>query len=307
MTVDTVNSGTLTMATPRWRGLGLISCVRWDEVLLQQGTPLFGALFSIGTLTSAKVAAVALLTAGGVFLVAHIFLLNDCCGADEDVKVPNRSASVFLSRGFLRAHVGYLCVALLVLGFLLLAPLGLRTLLIAAGIAIVSSLYSGPLLCGKGIPVLSSALHIVGGILHFLLGYSLFCSLDARGLETGAFFALSFAAGHLTHEARDRDGDYGCGIQTNAVRFGTRRGFCAGLSLFTIAYALLVMLAWRGLVPRLLLLTGAIYPLHLYFSMRTLRDGLTFANIRRLQAHYRILYSVVGLLIAVSMLPSLQP
>jgi len=121
------------------------------------------------------------------------------------------------------------------------------------------------------------------------------------------FFALSFAAGHLTHEARDRDGDYACGIQTNAVKFGTRRGFCAGLTLFTIAYALLVILAWRGLVPRLLFLTGAIYPLHLYFSMRALRDGLNFESIRRLQTHYRVLYSVVGLLIAVSLLPSLQP
>lgn len=295
------------MAPPRWRGLRLISCVRWDEVLLLQGTPLFGALFSIGTLTCAKASAVALLIAGGIFLVAHIFLLNDCCGADGDVTVPNRSASVFLSRGFLRADVGSLCVALLILAFLLLAPLGPRTLLIAAGIAVVSSLYSGPLLHGKGIPVLSSALHIVGGILHFLFGYSLFCSIDGRGLETGAFFALTFAAGHLTHEARDRDGDYGCGIQTNAVKFGTRRGFCAGLTLFTVAYALLVTLAWSGLVPRLLFLAGAIYPLHLYFSMRTLQDGLTFENIRRLQAHYRVLYSVVGLLIAVSMFPSLQP
>jgi len=150
-------------------------------------------------------------------------------------------------------------------------------------------------------------LHIVGGILHFLLGYSLFSPIDARGLETGAFFALTFAAGHLTHEARDRDGDSDCGIQTNAVKFGARRGFCAGLTLFTIAYAVLGMLAWRGLAPRLLFLTGAIYPLHLYFSMRTLRDGLTFENIRRLQAHYRVLYSVVGLLIAVSMLSSLEP
>jgi len=41
--------------------------------------------------------------------------------------------------------------------------------------------------------------------------------------------------------------------------------------------------------------------------MRTLRDGLTFENIRPLQAHYRVLYSVVGLLIAVSMLSSLEP
>jgi hypothetical protein len=42
-------------ATDRWPvSLRLLSSVRFDEVLVLQGTPLFGALFSIGTPTLDK-------------------------------------------------------------------------------------------------------------------------------------------------------------------------------------------------------------------------------------------------------------
>src|SRR5258707_1095096 len=87
-------------------------------------------------------------------------------------------------------------------------------------------------------------------------------------------FCLSahvFAAGHLTHEARDCDADLLNGIRTNAVTFGKAGSFAAGLGLFTIADALLVVLAARGTVPRALVLVAALYAMHLYWSLRTLR------------------------------------
>jgi 4-hydroxybenzoate polyprenyltransferase len=280
----------------------LLSCIRFDEVLVLQGSPLLGALFSIGRLTTEKAVALAILAAGSFCLVAHILVLNDWSGTSADLRDPNRTTGVFLTKGMSRTDIGYLWMALLAMSLLLLSPLGLRTLVIALAIAGLSALYSAPAFHMKGVPLLSSALHLAGGVLHFLLGYSLFSAVDGRGLEIGCFFALVFVAGHLTHEARDSESDLLNGIRTNAVTFGKARGFAAGLTLFTIADVLLVVLAVQGAVPRALVLVAALYPLHLYWSVRALRAGLTFESIRRLQVRYRALYAFIGLMMVVMVL-----
>ncbi len=86
------------------------------------------------------------------------------------------------------------------------------------------------------------------------------------------------------------------GIRTNAVMFGKRRSFLGGQILFTIADVLLVVLALRGTVPRLLSVIALLCPLRVYWGGRTLRAGLTFKSIRWLQLRYRSLYAVIGLM-----------
>ncbi len=287
------------MARALWR---LLSCIRLDEVLVLQGSPLIGAVLSMGRLTAEKAAALSLLGAGSCCLVAYVFVLNDWSGADTDLKDPNRATGAFLTKGVGRTEIGYLWMALLATSLLLLCPFGPTTLIIALAIAGLGALYSAPAPHMKGVPLLGSALHLVGGLLHFLLGYSLFGAIDGRGLEIGCFFGLTFAAGHLTHEARDYDADLRNGIRTNAVMFGRTHGFVAGLVLFTFAYVLLVVLAARGIVPRALILVAGLYALHLHWSLQTLRAGLGFESIRRLQLRYRWLYAAIGLMLLVTAL-----
>ena len=282
--------------------LRLLSCIRFDEVLVLQGSPLLGALFSIGRLITENVLALSVLAIGSCCLVAHVFVLNDWSEMSTDIRDPNRSTRVFAAKGIGRTGIGYLWMALLAISLLMLSLLGSRTMVIALAIAGLSLLYSAPVFHMKGVPLLGSALHLIGGILLFLLGYSLFRPVDTRGLEIGCFFALVFVAGHLTHEARDRDGDLLNGIRTNAVAFGRARGFAAGLTLFTISYILLVVLAARGAVPRALVVAGAFYPLHLYWSLRALRQGLSFESIRQLQTRYRLLYAFIGVTMVVTVL-----
>jgi 4-hydroxybenzoate polyprenyltransferase len=280
----------------------LLSCIRFDEILVLQGTPLLGAVFSVGRLTAERAVTLSALAAGSCCLVAHVFVLNDWSGISADLQDPNRTSRVFTTKSIDRTEIGYLWMALLALSLLLLSGLGSRTLVIALAIASLSALYSAPASNVKGVPLLSSALHLIGGILHFLLGYSLFSAIDRRGLEIAGFFALTFAAGHLNHEARDHEGDRLNGITTNAVTFGKARSFAAGLALFTIADALLIVLAARGTVPRALVLVAALYPLHLFWSLRALRAGLTFNSIRRLQLCYRGLYAIIGLVMVLAVL-----
>ena len=77
--------------------------------------------------------------------------------------------------------------------------------------------------------------------------------------------------------------------------FGQRRTFLASLALFTLAHALLLLLALQGTLPRPLAALAALYPIHLYWSFKTLAEGLTYESIRRLQARYRALYALIGL------------
>src|SRR5207253_1690170 len=107
-------------------------------------------------------------------------------------------------------------------------------------------------------------------------------AVDARGLAVGTFFALVFAAGHLTQEIRDHRGDAANGISTNAVTFGPRPTFAASLVLFTLAHTLLLVLALRGILPRPVAALVVLYPGQLFWSFGTLRAGLTYATVSRL-------------------------
>ncbi|MFC5489924.1 UbiA family prenyltransferase [Dokdonella soli] len=289
---------TLTEASrPRltWPLLRLLSCIRFDEVFLLQGTALFGALYSIGTLTKGNLFVLAVVVAGSLSLVAHVFVLNDWSGIRGDLRDPARSDRTFVTRGVSRAEFGYLAVVLLALALSLFWLLGTIMFAIALAIAIVSALYSAPPFHMKGLPVFNSVLHLVGGALHFLLGYAAFSAIDERGVAIACFFALVFTAGHLMHETRGYVGDSLNGIRTNALAFGKVHTFIAGLALFTAAYALLAALAASGAVPHVLLFAAALYPLHLCASLWALRSGLTFERLRQLQRLYRLLFAVIGI------------
>jgi 4-hydroxybenzoate polyprenyltransferase len=280
-----------------------LSSIRFQDVILLQGAPLLGAAFGLEEVTAVAAARLAVFTLASVLLVAHVFSLNDWAGAHSDALDPKKSADAFLAKGLSRRGMGYLSTGLLAASLFLFASLRAQTFLLAAAIAVLGAIYSLPAVNAKGTPVFSSVPHLVGGTLHFLLGYSLFASVDSRGVLLALYFALTFTAGHLNQEVRDHDGDRMNGIQTNAVSFGKRAAFLAGLAIFTLAYADLVLLARMGLVAAPLgWLAAALYPAHASWSLATLRSGLTFESVSRLQTRYRLLYGIIGLAMVVVLL-----
>lgn len=281
--------------------LRYLSCLRPQDILVLQGTPLLGAAFAIRHPGMRHVAPLATLMAANLFLVAHIFMLNDWSGLSGDLADPNKAARVFTARGIGRREMGGVTAGLLGLSLFLFSRLGPITLGLSLAIAVLSALYSLPRSHWKGVPLLNSATHLAGGILHFLLGYSVGSAIDPRGIAIATFFALIFAAGHLTQEVRDHQSDAVNGIRTNAVIFGPRHTFAASLVFFTASQILLLLLAIRGFVPPILGVVVALYPLQLFWSFRTLGEGLTFASVSRLQARYRELYAVVGVAMVVAL------
>jgi 4-hydroxybenzoate polyprenyltransferase len=137
--------------------------------------------------------------------------------------------------------------------------------------------------------------HLLGGTLHFLLGYTLVHTLDTNGLVMSLFFGLVFAGGHLNQEVRDYEGDLLNRIRTTAVVFGRRRTFLASLCTFTAAYAILAGLAALEILPRLLLWSPIVWLLHVAWSLRALQRGLGFETALWIQRRYRLLFALIGL------------
>jgi 4-hydroxybenzoate polyprenyltransferase len=290
-----MNMPVMPIAEAKASAQGYLSCLRPQDILVLQGPPLLGAAFAIRHPGVKDLAPLATLMIANVFLVTHIFMLNDWSGVTTDLADPNKAAHVFTARGVGRRAMGGVTAGFLVLSLLLFSRLGAIPLGLSLGIATLSALYSLPQFNWKGRPLLNSVAHLAGGLLHFLLGYSLGSAINSRGVAIASFFALIFAAGHLTQEIRDHQGDTVNGIRTNAVLFGRRRTFAASLALFTLAQGLLLLLALQEILPRPLMLLIVLFPMQLYWSLETLREGLTYESVSRLQARYRTLYAVVGL------------
>jgi 4-hydroxybenzoate polyprenyltransferase len=278
-----------------------LSCLRPIEILILQGTPLLGALFAVAPPAPAHLVPLAVLALGNIFLIAHVFVLNDWSNLDVDLADPNKNPTVFTGRGVSDREMGGLAAGLLVAGVLLFSLLGTLSLALALGIAVLSAFYSLPRFNWKGRPVLSSVAHLAGGAVHFLLGYSIGGVIDRRGMFVASFFALTFAAGHLVQELRDYRGDVRSAIRTNAVTFGPRRTFVVSLVLFGLAHVALGLLAIRHLIPGALGLVVMLFPVHLYWSFAALSAGLSYTSVCRLQARYRRIYALIGVVMVVTL------
>ena len=265
------------------------------EVLALQASPILGSVLGNFSLKWHDSLRLGLLLLGSLALTAHVFVFNDWAGHSSDIRAPKRATMVFTRRGISSGEVVRLAIALLIMANVAFAFVGRSAVLLAAGITALSLLYSWSPSFGKNTPIAASLNHLVGGALHFLLGYTLFHDLDARGYVLSLFFGLVFAAGHLNQEVRDYEGDLLNGISTSAVVFGRRRAHLASLCLFSAAYVTLAVLAALGILPRLLFWSALAWPFHVAWSLQVLQRGLGFESASWMQRRYRLLFAVIGL------------
>jgi len=268
---------------------------RAAEVLALQASPILGIYLGGFSLGLPDMIRVGLLLLGSVALTAHIFVFNDWVGYNSDPRDPQRASLVAAQQGISRGEVAGAALFLLILANIAFVAVGGLSLLFGAAIAALSFLYSCSSNFGKSTPVTGSINHLLGGALHFLLGYTLVHNLDARGVVISLFFGLVFAGGHLNQEVRDYEGDLLNGIRTSAVVFGRQRTFLASSCTFTAAYAIPAGLAAIGILPRLLLLSPIMWFLHVAWSLRAIQRGLGFETAVWMQRRYRVLFALIGL------------
>lgn len=274
---------------------------RLADVLVLQGPPLLGAAFAITEHRANEVVTLLTLLAGNLFLMTHVFMVNDWAGLEHDVADPNKASRVFTAGGAGTREVAMMATGLLIVSLVFFASVSVTAAGVAVAIAVLSALYSLPPFLFKGRPVLNSAVHLCGGVLHFLLGYAVLHDIDSRGVAIAVYFALIFVAGHLTQEVRDHRGDAMNEIGTNAVTFGAHRTFVASVFLFASAHILFLVLALERVVPRPLVAIVALFLIQIFWSFETMRDGLTYASVSRLQSRYRVLYAFIGACIVIAL------
>jgi len=267
---------------------------RAPEVLALQASPFFGIFFGDYSIEWWSLFRLGLLLFGSLALTAHIFIFNDWVGHSSDTRDPQRATLVFSQQGISRNQVAQVVIALFILAAAMFFIVGRLAVLLGTAIAILGLLYSSSSSFGKNAPIVGSINHLLGGMLHFLLGYTFLHTLDARGFMISIFFGLVFAGGHLNQEVRDYEGDLLNNIRTTAVAFGRQRTFLASLCTFTAAYAIVTSLAALNLMPRLLLWSPIIWLLHIALSVQVLQRGLSFEVAIWMQKRYRLLFALLG-------------
>ena len=268
---------------------------RAPEVLALQASPIMGCLLGGYSFERHGLIRLGLLLLGSLALTAHIFVFNDWAGYSSDIRDPRRATFVFTRQNISRREVASVAIALLILANVAFAFVSGLAMLIGTAIASLSFLYSCSAIFGKRAPIVGSINHLLGGVLHFLLGYTLFHILDLNGFAISLFFGLVFAGGHLNQEVRDYEGDLLNGIRTTAVVFGLQTTFLASLFTFTAAYAITTCLAALGSLPKLLLWSPVLWLLHFACSLQALQRGLGFDTAIWMQRRYRLLFAFIGL------------
>ncbi|MBA4191961.1 MAG: hypothetical protein C0467_28610 [Planctomycetaceae bacterium] len=276
----------------------LLGCIRFGEVLLLQGAPVIGLILAPGMPSTIPWATYILFLSASFFLVAHMWMLNDWADAELDALDRNKSSRSFVHKGLKPSMIGGLSLTLLLVSLGLFSLFTLRTFGIALGITALGGLYSVPGIRAKGVVVLSSVIHLSGGALHFLLGYTLFAPPDHSALPLAIFFAVIFTAGHCVQEVQDQEADRLAGVRTNSVVFGKRPMFCIAVLLFMISYLDLIYLATNGLVLiRFELFIIPLFLLHISYAYQAIQLGLTYNDVGRFRRQYRIIMACTGILI----------
>lgn len=264
------------------------------EVCALQASPLLGAYLG-GGLPQREVGRIAMMLLGSLALTTHVFLANDWADYERDIHDLRRTSRRIDGDGAQRRGLGRMSIAALLAANILLAPTGVGPVLFGDAIAVLGVLYSCSPHVGKSTPVAASLNHLIGGGLHFLLGYSVAHAVDGRAIAVSAFFGLVFAAGHLNQEVRDHDADRVNGVRTVAVVFGPERAFMASAALFTLAYAVIIGLAAAGVLSKFVLVSAIAWLAQALWSVEALRRGLGPGAALWMQRRYRLLFGIVGL------------
>jgi 4-hydroxybenzoate polyprenyltransferase len=270
-----------------------LNTLRFSETALLQGTPFFGLALGCAHWTRTG-SSVALLLLGSFLLTNGVFVLNDIADLDHDSDVLEKQPRVARLQRLGMGRLGGIAALGGIGGVVLIAQLDARAALYAVGVLLAGILYSVRPFRFKGRPVLSTLIHLFGGVLHFMVGYSLGVGPFQRGIMIGAFFAGVFVAGSLVQESRDYEGDIRTGVTTNASRFGRRPTLLAGLGLFVLMPLYAALLAYLGIAPPAFTAAVPSIAVVLLASRGLWSGSLDTATIVRFQAAYRVVYAALG-------------
>lgn len=109
-------------------------------------------------------------------------------------------------------------------------------------------LYYKPGIRLKGSFLLGTVIHLVGGILHFHIGYLAASPFSMASLAISFYIAWILCIGHFHHEIIDYEADKKNGLQTTTVRVGTKPVLKVIGAMFVLSILIWMAVYWMGYI-----------------------------------------------------------
>jgi lycopene elongase/hydratase (dihydrobisanhydrobacterioruberin-forming) len=272
----------------------ILKYIRVGEVFILTGIPVIGVFSGVTEFSFSW--KIILLFVAYCMIMGHVYTFNDWADFSNDKLNSQRNNDPIYQKSNSPYRLLLISLILLTIGLLLAVFLSVKVFVIGMLISIVSFSYSSPWTFFKGVPLVSSLVHFVAGILYFLFGYLLDGNKNVYGMLIGVYFGLVYAAGHLNHEIKDYEPDSMVGITTNAIKFGKKKMLYLSFFLITLSNLYCVMLGILQLMPwRIAILPVLGYPVYTYFFIRKNNKGLEYERMIEFRKNYRMLYMVIGI------------
>ncbi len=281
--------------------INIFRLFRCFEAAVFTGVPVMGIALSIyyNGLPQIGYLRVLLYISAIYLLAVHVFMMNGYADYHRDIRDSNKLNHSRLLSG---SSTGLFFASAIITGLLSLSLLlifSVNSFLIGVILVILSLAYSTSTLFvhGKGLPGLSSLLHLTGGILAYILGYILFGQLHIQVLLSGLVFGLFITAGHLFQEIQDLQGDKTNNIKTLTIILGHKNSFVIAVILIMLAHVLISFLMIHEIFPDLIMINFIVLIAVMLFAMLTFFNGLNYKNINRFRLQYRIVYAFFALIL----------
>jgi len=229
----------------------------------------------------------------------HIFLINDWADYKEDKKYPDKNKHCFHWLHLSANTILFLSLFFGIVALVLLLNFSVTKFLLGLIVLLLSILYSSSFfyLRGKTIPVLSSALHLLGGMLVFLLGYSFYGPIQVDSVLTGLALGLFLMAGHLFQEIQDAKGDCLNKIKTTANTIGKVKTGLVATLLILLGHVIFQYLIESGILPDITLFNWLVFAVIVFFITVAFRRKFSQQTTKQLRNRYRVVYFIFGVFV----------
>lgn len=238
-----------------------------------------------------------------VYLMAlHVFLINDWYDFTNDRNDPGKALLLVSSKFiFVMALFSGLFSLVILISF------STNSFFIGLMLFLLSLVYSTSTfyIHGKTICILASLLHLVGGLLAFLLGYLFVGIYSTDVLIAGLMIGILLSAGHIFQEIQDVQGDLKNNIRTTANLLGINHSAFLGLGLLFMAHLIMEYLIGTGFFPAVTAGNWVAFILVALSIGNKLRKKITRYSIKQFRNQYRIVYAALGLYIFIKIFAQL--
>ncbi len=257
---------------------------------------LIGGVFATHAINTDNIILFILAFFLSIMLILSIYAYNAFGGFGYDVLNDRLDHMALNKKQYLFSSIIFIIFAAF-FGFFLNLNTGIFALLIY----FIWMLYSFPEWGFKHKPFIGTLLHFTAEILHFLMIYSLFVSIDQKAVLISIYFSLIFAAGHLFHEIIDYEPDKESGLKTGAIFMGFRLSQDIVILIFTIAaiyWSFLFYIKIVSFIEFLCFILAFVLQLMVWLFFRKKINNIKERT--RYRLIYRIFYGIGGLIILLS-------